>query len=140
MNIAEILRGVPKGTKLYCPIYGNVVLYEINSKNQIVIITPDSILVNLNEEGKWTKNGELMIFPSKENRDWSEFKVEDYNHKYFKPFQKVLVHTLFKFWVAAIYSNYDGKYHITTTMCQIKDEDIIPYEGNEDKLGKEVKI
>ena len=63
-------------------------------------------------------------------------------HKTFKPFQKVLVKAAYGFelvWIAAIYSRYDTKNnrHYLTNMQWTEDDDyIIPFEGNEDKLGQ----
>ena len=63
-------------------------------------------------------------------------------HKTFKPFQKVLVKVAHEFeliWTASIYSHYDTKNnrHYLTNMQWTEDDDyIIPFEGNEDKLGQ----
>lgn len=63
-------------------------------------------------------------------------------YKTFKPFQKVLVKVAQGFelvWIAAIYSHYDTKNnrHYLTNMQWTEDDDyIIPFEGNEDKLGQ----
>ena len=75
INIAQILCECPKNTKLYSPIFGDVYLYSTS---------PYVISVTLNEngksleqflcDGKYTQNGECMLFPSKEQRDWSKFQ------------------------------------------------------------------
>ena len=64
-------------------------------------------------------------------------------HKKFKPFQKVLVKVLndddTHMWVAAIYSHYDTKnnrHHLTNMQWTDNDDYIIPFEGNESKLGQ----
>ena len=63
-------------------------------------------------------------------------------HKTFKPFQKVLVKVAYGFelvWTASIYSHYDTKNnrHYLANMQWTEDDDyIIPFEGNEDKLGQ----
>lgn len=41
MNISEILKYFPKGTKLYSPIWGEVEFIEVASSNNIVIKSPD---------------------------------------------------------------------------------------------------
>lgn len=38
MNIAEILKCCPKGTKLYSPIYGDVTLDEVCHNSMIKVI------------------------------------------------------------------------------------------------------
>lgn len=95
MNIAEILKDAPKGTKLYSTVAGYVELLGINNKLahpiRVTIENSDDI-ESFTKEGKYNNeypNGECVLFPSKENRDWSKFKVEK-SYK-FEPFDKVLV-------------------------------------------------
>lgn len=42
---------------------------------------------------------------------------------------------------ADIYSHWDDdlKRHVTVAECKLADSGILPYEGNEDKLGKEAE-
>lgn len=59
-------------------------------------------------------------------------------HKNFKPYDRVLV----KFekegaWVVSIYSHWDEDLDVHNTLSGIiNDDDILPFEGNEDLLGK----
>lgn len=77
INIAEILKDYPKGTKLYSPLLGNVTLEEINT----ISIVPIRVIDSLNSCSCFTKtglyydraDGECLLFPSKEMRDWSKF-------------------------------------------------------------------
>jgi hypothetical protein len=95
MNIAEILKNAPEGTKLYSPIYGNVELLNISNESEYPIkakICDNQVYVSFSKEGKFNiehLDSECVLFPSKENRDWNTFKVEKYYE--FKPFDKVLV-------------------------------------------------
>jgi len=74
MNIAEILKNCPKGTKLYSPMWGNVELSRIKPSNYIEITVLSNNFTNtLYPDGRYTKEGECMLFPSKEQRDWNEF-------------------------------------------------------------------
>ena len=63
-------------------------------------------------------------------------------HKTFKPFQKVLVKVAHGFefvWIAAIYSHYnesEGRYYLSNMQWTDDDSGIIPFEGNEDKVGQ----
>ena len=65
-------------------------------------------------------------------------------HKTFKPFQKVLVKVMDDdddnhMWVAAIYSHYHkskGRHYLTNMQWTDNDDYIIPFEGNESKLGQ----
>lgn len=68
-------------------------------------------------------------------------------HKTFKPFQKVLIKVTNDdddnhVWVAAIYSHYDeskGRHYFSNLQWTDDDSGIIPFEGNEDKLGQIVE-
>lgn len=73
INIAELLKNVPKGTKLYSPLCGECELAEVGY-GCIALKDTDGLLMHFFEEGNYRRNGECMIFPSKENRDWSTFK------------------------------------------------------------------
>ena len=91
MNIAEILKDCHKGIKLYSPVFGEVEFYEIklNDTFPIKVIDDSNEVRTFTEDGKAYVNyndAECVLFPSKENRDWSTFK-----EYYFKPFDKVLV-------------------------------------------------
>lgn len=71
LNIAEILKDKPKGTKLYSPIFGEV-------KYDSVLLGDIKVLYSCTDRhfymnGKFCMNGECLLFPSKEMRDWSKF-------------------------------------------------------------------
>lgn len=74
INIAEILKDCPSGTKLYSPFFGQVELLETCSKGVKIMIDPPfkDICVWLNADGTY-KTNECMLFPSKDQRDWSKF-------------------------------------------------------------------
>lgn len=84
MNIAKILKDAPRGTKLYSPLYGEVILDCVDLDvmfKPIKLLTPQGECLSLTEYGRYTDNeeyvdAECILFPSKENRDWSTFKVE----------------------------------------------------------------
>jgi hypothetical protein len=87
MNIAEILKNVPKGTKLYSPAFGEVIFKKVIGDNILVNDICD-IERTFSLDGKFYKDGECMLFPSRENRDWNTFKKFDITT--LKPFDKVL--------------------------------------------------
>ena len=96
MNIANILKNCPKGTELYCTIFGQVELkcVVIGTTYPIQIRTIDQKVYGLTDDGKWNFVGdtECVLFPSKENRDWDAFRREvEGNICGFKPFDKVIV-------------------------------------------------
>ena len=75
MNVAEILKYCPKGTKLYSIVFGEVEFIEVASSNNIVIKSPDGNEVLFYCSGAYHRNGECVLFPSKDQRDWDEFRL-----------------------------------------------------------------
>ena len=81
INIAEILRDKSKGTKLWTPIYGEVGFIGIDihqSKYPIEVGIPERFRLLFTKYGKRfdTEGAELLLFPSKDMRDWSKFFKE----------------------------------------------------------------
>lgn len=73
MNIAEILKYCPKGTKLYSTVYGEVELDSVNKNGMIFISIP--YIKKLFSDGQVFKTGECVLFPSKDQRDWTKFRL-----------------------------------------------------------------
>lgn len=83
VNIAEILKDAPSGTKLYSPIYGECELNRVDINHSSYPIWVKAIETDgeycFTKEGKFEEElegGECLLFPSKENRDWLAFKVK----------------------------------------------------------------
>ena len=120
LNLVEILKDCPKGTKLYSPIFGEVELDKIDIHSD----TPIRVLCKYGKDG-FSKdgricpayNGECVLFPSKEQRDWSKFKPSKpkFNPNTLQPFDKVLARNDMEDWSCMFFS------HI------IKDEETYPY-------------
>lgn len=74
-NLIEFLKDAPIGTRLYSPICGECELKEITEKEIYVKGEHFDEIFYIN--GTYYENyGECLLFPSKNNRDWSTFKVE----------------------------------------------------------------
>ncbi len=74
INIAEILKNKPEGTKLYSPIFGDCTFCYIKDEtNDICVKTLYGEIRFFNFEGLYNEGGECLLFPSKEMRDWSKF-------------------------------------------------------------------
>ena len=77
LNLCELLKGC-EGITLYSPIHGDVVLDSINNSNTdpIIVTLSDGDYIDYCKDGRYLAmyDGECMLFPSKENRDWSTFK------------------------------------------------------------------
>lgn len=74
INIAETLDGCPKGTKLYSPIFGDVYLEKIRPHLAVVVTTESNDKEEFLYDGRYGINGECVLFPSKDQRDWSKFQ------------------------------------------------------------------
>ena len=79
LNIAEILKNKPRGTKLYSMIHGKCSSEAVT--DEIFKINFCTSKFGLTQSGECTlikfgniyDGGECIIFPSKEMRDWSKF-------------------------------------------------------------------
>lgn len=115
LNLVEILKDCPKGTRLYSIAYGDVEFEKIaESKEYPIHIRVDNYHVgSLTADGQIyaNTNGECALFPSKEQRDWSKFtapwlKKERFDPKSLQPFDKVLVKNYNSCcWRCALYSH-----------------------------------
>ena len=96
LNLVAILKDCPKGTKLYSPVWGEVDFEKILGHPYYAIsINTRSGNKCLTKEGCYiiADDTECIIFPSKNQRDWSKFNVKKhrFDPKTFQPFDKVLV-------------------------------------------------
>ena len=125
LNLVEILKDCPKGTKLYSTVFGEVELDHIEGRANYQIIIK---LKNGNGHESLTKegrmflefDGECTLFPSREQRDWSKFKVKKpkFDPKTLKSFDKVLIRdTKYEDWRCDIFSHIHnrGDYHFRTS-------------------------
>lgn len=73
INIAAILESKPQGTKLYSLTYGYCSYQGYTGDFGIECQSQNGVQFNLDEYGKYCIEGECILFPSKEMRDWSKF-------------------------------------------------------------------
>lgn len=76
IDVYEILKDVPKGTEFYTSLCGNVRLAYLESNKEAgeAIWTENKEgEYSFNKNGRWMKEGEVLLFPSREMRDWSKF-------------------------------------------------------------------
>lgn len=78
LNLIELLKNCPKGMKLYTTVWGEVEFIKTHDVGMISVVptsnpfnTSDTKLIY--SDGRFTIDGECIIFPSKENRNWSTF-------------------------------------------------------------------
>ena len=79
LNLVEILKNCPEGTKLYTTTYGDVELIRVNQNDDVYypieIKLSDDSISSVTTDGRLCEyyDGECVLFPSKEQRDWSKF-------------------------------------------------------------------
>ena len=118
IDLTKILKDCPKGTKLYSTVFGEVEFEHIhNSSRTIGYKTNTGRNFDVSHEGKFFRNydGECILFPSKDQRDWSKFtapwyKKEKFDPNTLEPFDKVLArHKQTRKWFNDFYSfMYEG--------------------------------
>ena len=93
INLCQILKDCPKGTKLWSPIWGDITFETIDAFDGLVYVLKNKGVHIILDNGKFDADGECIIFPSKDQRDWSKFKapIKRFNPEEFKPFDKVLL-------------------------------------------------
>lgn len=150
IDLVEKLKNCPRGTKLYCPLFGEVELQEVNdtvfSDYPINVITyhytkqyPNGhpVLEKFTSDGRYLfycKNNECVLFPSKDQRDWNKWeyiklKKVKFNPNVLKPFDKVLVRDYNdEVWFALLFSHINNKGKVNAEGCIW--EEIVPYNDD----------
>ena len=83
LNLVEILKDCPKGTKLYSTIYGDVELVRVYLDDdtypiEIKIGEGSDMICDTTNDGRLLGDfpGECTLVPNKEQRDWSKFRIK----------------------------------------------------------------
>ena len=137
LNLVEILKDCKKGTKLYSPIFGDVEfdMIDIHSEHPIRVLCKHGD-DSFSKDGRlyFDYDGECMLFPTREQRDWSKFKPKKpkFDPNTLKPFDKVLVKYLEDdYWTCDLFSNItkDGESHPCLCISGVYDY-CIPYNDD----------
>ena len=117
IDLTKILKDCPRGTKLYCSIYGEVEFVCIDEYEEypIKVMVKRKFIDAFSEKGfiRPQYNIKGILFPSKDQIDWSKFtapwyKKEKFDPNTLKPFDKVLVKlSNDDVWIADFFSYYD---------------------------------
>lgn len=79
LNLTEILKDCPKGTKLFSLLYGDVYFecIDLSYYYPVILKTPDGGIADVTSDGLHYSefNGECTLFPSREQRDWSKWHL-----------------------------------------------------------------
>ena len=114
IDLTRILEGCPKGTEFYSPLFGTVYFRYIDTYSKYPIEV--ACTEQMGDHARFTSDGrffahyddaECMLFPSKDNRDWSTFRcpTQKFSPYTLNPFDKVLArHKSSKRWFNDFYS------------------------------------
>ena len=150
IDLTKILKGCPAGTEFYHAGYGRIVYFEriiLNSDCPIRCLLSNCrpCYANIAVTKKGAINalyeGECLLFPSKDQRDWSKFErfwdnpkteeptVEMFDENTLQPFDKVLVRDyLNEDWMGDFFEKileHDIDYNVACVTC--KWTQCIPY-------------
>lgn len=123
MNIAAILKYYPKGTELYSLVDGEVTFVKVLNIGpySIEVVLNDGTIKFYTEDGLYfanRPNGECVLFPSKDQRDWNKFrtpKIKVMNRQQAKELLPIIRTYLFE------------KYHSKCQICGW--DEINPFTG-----------
>ena len=74
ITISEILKDKKNGLRLYSPIFGECTFCCVREDtNDICVKKHNGVKEFFDSKGLYYNTGEVMLFPSKEMRDWSKF-------------------------------------------------------------------
>ena len=123
IDLTKILENCPKGTEFYHLIYNKVYFVCIDKDSEypirLSLHTDDLPSITISKDGKHINHydGECILFPSKDQRDWSKFtapwyKKEKFDPKTLQPFDKILVkgNKMDCVWKCSLHSHFDANY------------------------------
>ena len=99
LNLCEILKYCPTGESFWSPLLGDVKFHDINQKRNFIVVSLESGEIwDINADGTITfgyvTSPEIMLYPSRKQRDWTKVKYEPkkakFDPKTLKPFDRVL--------------------------------------------------
>ena len=137
LDLVKILKDCPKGIKLYSAVHGEVILEDVVESGTDYPIKTDHPWgkTEFARNGKYYNeyDGECVLFPSKDQRDWSKFKipVEKFDYSTLKPFDKVLVRDGdCEYWRCALFSCMLSN----GILCECRWRQGIPYNSETERL------
>ena len=99
IDLTKILKNCPDGWKLWSPIFGKVEFNGIFKTNVFVNVKEDNEPWSFYSDATFSlgniKSVEIMLYPSKDQRDWNKFTAPWYKERFdpntLQPYMKVLV-------------------------------------------------
>ena len=138
IDLTKILKDCPEGTKFYSPVWGEV-SFERILDIEVYTIEIDTARgsQHLTKEGCYVnrEDAECILFPSKDQRDWSKFtapwyKKEKFDPKTLQPFDKVLCKVAYGRWHCDFFSCYVESYKYPNICISGSYSYCIPYNDD----------
>lgn len=87
LNLCELLRHCPENEQFWSHMLGDVIFYDINQSDGIVRVEMENgEILGINADGTITICGitspEIMLYPSREQRDWTKVNYEPIKEKF----------------------------------------------------------
>lgn len=114
INIAEILKNKPKGTKLYADAFGELSIEDVYVEGKdelgITLSSKDGDELLFYNDGKYNIYGEPILVPSKSMHDWSKFAWKKGDVLVSKGIK--ILHVIFEGFNDDTYTTFKGKHYI----------------------------
>lgn len=150
IDLTKILKDCPRGTKFYSKAHGEVEFFCISSDKErpicVIARQKDNNTVYykfFTSKGHLYsayKDGECLLVPSKDQKDWSKFeapwyKKEKFDPKTLKPFDKVLVFDSDRPWTPLLFSYLEYSLNYPRMQCfDFVARKVIPYNKETEHL------
>lgn len=141
LNLCEILKHCPNGELFWSPLLGDVKLYDIDEEAKTVdVTTKDLATWEINADGTISidevTSPEIMLYPSREQRNWTKVKYEPkkerFDPKILKPFDRVISRNEYDEWTCTLFSHINNKPNtrFMYVTCESVYEYCIPYNDD----------
>ena len=118
LNLCEVLKYCPQGETFWSPLLNDVKMHHVRQEaERVSVISKSGAMWDINADGTITISGEtspeVMLFPGKEQRDWTNVKYEPkkerFNPKTLKPFDRVIIRNVCNVWTCTLFSHISNK-------------------------------
>ena len=125
INIAAILKDKSNGIRLYSPIFGECTFCCVREDtNDICVKKHNGVKEFFDSKGLYYNTGEVMLFPSKEMRDWRKL---DWKKGYVLVNEDGDAHVIFEGFDDDTYETFNGNYYLENNVGIVS---FVEHEGN----------
>ena len=141
LNLCEILKNCPQGETLWSPMLGDVKFSFIDGERQMIFVETIKGLFTweINADGTISidevTSPEIMLYPSRTQRDWSVVKYEPkkakFDPKTLQVFDKVLVIDTDRCWTPILFSYLEYSLNYPRMYCfDHQARKVVPYNDD----------